>query len=90
MLNRFLSFDESLASDSRIAHKANIAKFSNHEVFEHIKCVTLNNQQCQPRLTLFSLNPDELHYYPFAVLISAVEVVILLIICLVEYMFLIQ
>ena len=70
------------------AHIAYIAKFSNHEVFEHTEYVTLNNRQCQPRPTLFNLNPDELYYDPFVVLISAVEVVILLTICLAEYVFL--
>lgn len=52
-----------------LAHVGSIAQLSNCEVFDSrvvkvpdsIKCISLNNQQCQPRPTLISLNPDELH-----------------------------
>ena len=31
------------------------------------KCVSLNNEPCMARFTLFDLNPVELNYYPFMI-----------------------
>ena len=40
-------------------------------VSNHLKCVSLNNQQCNTQPTLINLHPNEysqgLHYYPFSV-----------------------
>ena len=35
-----------------------------------IKCVSVNNQLCMVRQSLFDLNPDELHYYLFIISID--------------------
>ena len=38
---------------------------------DHVKCISLNNQQCMTQLTLINLHPNEyikaFHYYPFSV-----------------------
>ena len=52
-----LSFDGVLASIANIP--------------DHIKCISLNNQQCMTQPNLINLHPnkyiEEFHYYPFAV-----------------------
>ena len=35
-----------------------------------IKCVSLNNEPCQVRQTLIDLNPVELKYYPFMIILD--------------------
>ena len=53
-----------------------------------IKYVFLDNQPCQARPTLVDINSNESVYYPLLpVLISVVEVVILLMINMLEYVF---
>ena len=60
-----LCFAGSLTSDSCIAH---VAMVSGCESSDHLRCVSFNNEPRQPRPTFVSLNPDELHYYSFAVI----------------------
>ena len=58
----------------------------------YIACISLNNQPCMIRSTLIDLNPDEynqgLCYYAFLInLDNGMEVLILLMIHSVEYVF---
>ena len=66
------SFDGSLASNSK----------------GHIKIASLNNQPCQAGTTLFDINSNELFFiHLLSVLLSVGEVVILLMINMLEYVF---
>ena len=61
-------------------------------VYNYTTFIYLNNQSCITRRTLIDINPHEnnqgLRYYPFMVnLDNTMEVVILLMIHLVEYVF---
>ena len=51
-----------------------------------IKCVSLNNRPCQARL-LVNIHSNKSLYYPVTVSVNVVEVVILLIIHMLEYVF---
>ena len=58
----------------------------------HAKCVFLTNQKCTTQPTLINLHPNEysegLSYYPFAISLDRLsEVVILLVTCLIKYVF---
>ena len=58
----------------------------------HTKCcISLSNQKCKIKPTLINLHPNEysqeFHCYPFAVKLDVLEVVILLMIYLVKYVF---
>ena len=66
-------FDGSLASNSK----------------GHIKCVSSNKQPCQARPTLVDIISDEILFYPFIVSFNkcVVEVVTLLMIHMLEYVF---
>ena len=60
--------------------------------FNHKKCVLLRNQKCMTQPTLINLHPNEysqeFHYCPFAAkLDDLLEVVILLMTCLIKYVF---
>ena len=35
-----------------------------------INCVSMNNQPCMVRPTLVDLNPSELYYYPFTIIMD--------------------
>ena len=62
---------------------ARLAKIS-----DHTKCISLKNQPCLARATLFDLNPKELHYNPFMVkIVYLIKALILLMIHLVEFVF---
>ena len=59
---------------------------------DHIKCISLNNQQCLTQPTPINLNPNEyiegLCYHPFVVSLDrCMEVVILLMIYPINYVF---
>ena len=60
----------------------------------HKKCVFLSHQQCMIQPTLINLHlneySQELRYYPFAVKLDALEVVILWMIYLIKYVFQIE
>ena len=55
------------------------------------KCISLSNQKCKIQPTLINLHPNEysqeFHCYPFAVKLDVLEVVILLMIYPVKYVF---
>ena len=51
-----------------------------------IKCISLNNRPCQARL-LVNIHSNKSLYYPVTVSVNLVEVVILLIIHMLEYVF---
>ena len=57
----------------------------------HTKCVSLSNQKCEIPPTFINLHPNkysqEFHYYPFAIKLDVLEVVILLITYLIKYVF---
>ena len=58
----------------------------------HTKCVSLSYQKCMTQPTLINLHPNKhskkLHYNPFVVnLVSALEVAILLMTYLINYVF---
>ena len=58
----------------------------------HTECVLLSNQRCMTQPILINLHPNEysheFHYYPFVVKLDDVmEVVILLMTCLIKYVF---
>ena len=61
---------------------ARIAKFS-----DSAKCLSLNNKPCLARATLIDLNSNFIIIHLWVVQIDVIEVVILLMICQVEYMF---
>ena len=57
----------------------------------HTKCVSLSNQKWEIQSTLINLHPNkysqEFHYYPFAVKLNVLEVVIPWMIYLIKYVF---
>ena len=57
----------------------------------HTKCLSLSNQKCMTESILINLHPNEynqeFHYYPFAIKLDVLEVVILLMIYLIEFVF---
>ena len=58
---------------------------------EPIKCVSLNNQLCQSRPTLIDINSHENLFHPFVVSVyNCGEVVALLMIHMLEYLFQIE
>ena len=65
---------------------SNIVNASNHR-----RWVSLSNQKCETQPTLINLHPNEygleFHYYPFSVKLDVLEVVILLMIYLIKYVF---
>ena len=73
LLSAFITerFGESLASNSKGC----------------IKCLSLNNRPCQGRPTLININSNVFFIHLLAVLINVVEVVILLMIHMLEYVF---
>ena len=71
------SFGGSLAGDNPTA-----------KVSDHIKRISLKNQPCRAGSMLIDINPNEPFNYPFlSELISVMEVVILFIIHILEYVF---
>ena len=48
-------------------HTSDFKRIITSNYKEPIKCVTLNNQPCQARPTLFNINSDETLLYPFLV-----------------------
>ena len=57
----------------------------------HTKCVFLSNKKCEIYPALINLHSNEynqeLHYYPFAVKLDVLDVVILLMTYLIKYVF---
>ena len=57
----------------------------------HTKCMSLSNQKCEIQPTLINLHPNEysqeLYYYPFAVKLDVLAVLILLMTYLKKYVF---
>ena len=68
-----------LSFSGSLAHQAKVS--------ECTECVSLNNESCIARPKLNELNQEELFYYPHMVRLDTVEVVIVLMICQVEYVF---
>ena len=54
-----------------------------------LECVSMNNQECKIRTEIINVNPNESMIYPYGVKINAKDVVILLIIHMLNYVFLI-
>lgn len=54
---------------SRVAEVFKCNVFT-REVFDWIKCLSLNNEPCQLRSTLIEVNSNERFYYPFAVSVN--------------------
>ena len=57
----------------------------------HARCVSLTNQKSMTQPTLVNLHsheyPQGLQYYPFAVILDVLEVIKLLMVYLIEYVF---
>ena len=49
--------------------------------------MSIKIEPCLAKFTPIDLNPNELHYYPFMISLDVMEVVWLLIVPLVEYVF---
>ena len=60
-------------------------------VSSHTNCVSLSNQKCTTQPAIINFYPDEysqgLCCYPLAINLDVLEVVILLMFCLIKYLF---